>query len=315
MRRTRGWRTLGVAGLRDPAELESAASTSERTLMADTGNIGTRPRSPFPPDAIELYLHDADRLEAINGPFGAAMLDTARLRPGERVVDVGCGTGTTTIEAARRVVPGGSAVGVDISAPLIDAARTRAGDAGVEAVEFVEADAQRLPFPEGGFDAVVSRFGIMFFDDPDAAFANLGRAVRPGGRLVVVCPNDPLQTEWVAIAFAAAAPHVGLPDLGPFGSPGPFAFADGDRLRGALQAGGFIDITLEAITRPVRIGDDVDDVTAFITSLPEARQVFDGKPGDKVAAAVEALRDGFAPHARPDGVVVNQTAWLAAARR
>ena len=182
-------------------------------------------------------------------------------------------------------------------------------------VEFLDADAQRHAFPEATFDAVISRFGIMFFDGPEAAFANLGRAVRPGGRLVVVCPNDPLQSEWVTIAFGAAAPHVGLPDVGPPGTPGPFAFADGDRLDRAIRAGGFHEIRLETITRPIRMGDDIDDVAAFITSLPESQRLFLGKPAENVAAAVAALRQGFAPYARPDGVVVNGSAWLASARR
>jgi len=283
--------------------------------MAATDKVTTEPRQHWPREATELYLREADRLEAINGPFGVAMFDTVRLEPGERVLDVGCGPGATTLEAARRVAPGGAAVGVDISAALLDVARQRAAAAGVDNVEFLEGDAQVHPFGDAAFDAVISRFGIMFFEDPDAAFANLGHAVRPGGRLVIVCPNDPLQSEWVAVAFAAAAPHVGLPDLGPPGTPGPFAFADANRLERAIRAGGFREVTFEAITRPIRIGDNVDDVTAFITSLPESHQLFKGKPEANVAAAVEALRAGFAPYAGPDGVVLNESAWLASARR
>jgi SAM-dependent methyltransferase len=263
----------------------------------------------------ELYIREADRLEAINGPFGEAMLDVARLQPSERVLDVGCGQGTTTLRAAQGVAPDGTAVGVDISAPLVALARQRAAAAGVGNVAFIHADAQAHPFQEHGFDAVISRFGTMFFQDPEAAFANLGRAIRQGGRLAIVCPNDPLKTEWVAVAFAAAAPQVGIPDLGPPGAPGPFAFADGDRLRRVLQAGGFHEITLQAVTRPIRMGDNAEDVTAFITSLPEARQLFAGKPQDKVAAAIDALRQALVPYAGADGVVMNETAWLASAHR
>ena len=106
-----------------------------------------------------------------------------------------------------------------------------------------------------------------------------------------------------------------MPDLGPPGAPGPFAFADGDRLEQTIQSGGFHDVTLETVVRPIRIGDNVDDVATFITSLPEGRQLLAGKPRDKVAAAVDALKDGFAPYATPDGVIINDTAWLASARR
>jgi SAM-dependent methyltransferase len=283
--------------------------------MAIADKVTTAPRQHWPREATELYLREAGRIEAINGPFGDVMLDTAALQPGERVLDVGCGHGTTTLEAAQRVTPGGTALGVDISAPLVELARQRASAAGISNVEFLTADAQMHPFHEAGFDAMISRFGVMFFDDPDTAFANLGRAVRPGGRLVIVCPNDPLHSEWVAVAFTAAAPHVGLPDLGPPGAPGAFAFADGNRLERTIRKAGFEDVTLEAIIRPIRIGDNVDDVAAFITSLPEGQQLLAGKPADKVAAAVDALKEGFAPYAGPNGVIVNDAAWLASARR
>jgi SAM-dependent methyltransferase len=216
----------------------------------------------------ELYVREADRLEAINGPFGEVMLKAAGLQPGQRVLDVGCGQGTTTREAAQAVAPEGAAVGIDISAPLVAFARRQATAAGVDNIEFIHADAQTHPFQEQGFDAVISRFGTMFFQDPEAAFANLGRALRPGGRLAIVCPHDPSKTEWVAVAFAAAAPHVGIPDVGSPGAPGPFAFADGDRLRRVLQAGSFHDITLQAVTRAIRMGDDAEDVAASSPPCP-----------------------------------------------
>ena len=273
------------------------------------------PRHHWPTAATELYLRDAARIEAINGPFGAAMFDAVQLRAGERVLDVGCGLGTTTLDAARLVSRNGSAVGIDITVDLLDVARQNAAKAGLTNVEFVEADAQIHSFHEAEFDAIISRFGIMFFDDADAAFANMGRALRPGGRLVTVCPGDPLQSEWVTIAFAAAAPHVGLPDVGPPGTPGPFAFADPNRLTRALHAGGFGDVTVEKVTRSARFGNDIDDVVDYITSLPESRQLFAGQPDEKIAAAIDALREGFAPFAGPDGVVVGESAWLARASR
>jgi SAM-dependent methyltransferase len=259
-----------------------------------------------------VYSRETDRIEDINGPFGEVMLREARLESGERVLDVGCGAGSTTVEAARRVARAGSVLGIDISAPMLDLARRRAG---ADNVDFVEGDAQVHPFEDATFDAVISRFGIMFCEDPQAAFANLCRALRPGGRLVFVCPQDPFTSVWVTVAFAAAAPHVGIPDLGAPGSPGPFAFADGERLTRIVTAGGFRDVTLQALTKPIRLANDVDDVVGFITSLPVSQQLFAGKPADKVTAAVDALRESLTPYARPEGVVMNDTAWLASAHR
>lgn len=137
------------------------------------------------------YEEYSDTNEALLAPFGQAMLDAALLRPGERVLDVGCGHGTSPLEAAERVAASGRVVGVDISAVMLEPARQRVAAAGVDNVELLQADAQVHPFEPASFDVVISRFGMMFFDDPEAAFGNLARALQPGGRLVFVCPQDP----------------------------------------------------------------------------------------------------------------------------
>jgi SAM-dependent methyltransferase len=284
-------------------------------LLRQTDEINRAQREPWTGEGLQQYLQQRDRWEAIWRPFGAALLDAAALQPGERVLDVGCGEGVTTLEAAERVAPGGVVVGVDISAPMLALARQRAAAAGAEGVEYVEADAQAHRFEGRAFDAVISRFGTMFFADPDAAFSNLARALRPGGRLVSVCWQEPTKIEWAAMAIGAAATHLGLPDFGPPGAPGPFALADGARLSRFLEAGGFRDISLETVTRPHRVGDDVDDVVAFITSLDESRALFAGKPEDKIAIAVDAIRAALTPYAGPNGVVMDATAWLVSARR
>jgi len=283
--------------------------------MTGAHEAAAAPGQHWHEDITQLYLRERDRIEAMNGPFGDAMLDAASLTPGERVLDIGCGQGTTTVEAARQTAPSGEVLGVDISGPLLQEARRRAREGGVGNVDFVQADAQVYPFGEAAFDAVISRFGVMFFDDHDTAFANFATAVRPGGRLAIVCPAEPLQSEWIRIAFTAVAPHVGLPDLGPAGAPGTFAFADSDRLAATILRAGFRDVSIEAVIRPIRLGDDVLDVAAFVTSLPEGRQLLAGKPDAKVAAAADSLKTAFAPHAGPGGVIVDESAWLATARR
>ena len=262
------------------------------------------------------YQQHGERFEALAASFGQAMLDAARLQPGEWVLDVGCGYGTATIEAAERVAPSGRVVGVDISAAMLQPAHERVLAADLDNVDLLEADAQVHPFGAASFDAVISRFGTMFFDDPEAAFGNLARALRPGGRLVFVCWQDPLKSEWIAVALGAVVAQLGrAPDLGTPGAPGPFAFADGDRLARLIKAGGFRDVTIEDVTRPQRVGGDVDDAVEFVLALPESQQLFTGAPDHAVGAAIAALRAAFAPYAGLHGVVMDSTACLVAARR
>jgi SAM-dependent methyltransferase len=289
-------------------------------LLAATGQVSRAQREYqreyWATEGPRQYQQHVDRFEAMAAPFGQAMLDAARLQPGDRVLDVGCGHAITTIEAAERVAPTGRVVGVDISAAMLRPARQRVAAAGLNNIELLEADAQGHAFGAGSFDAVISRLGMMFFENPEAAFANLARALRPGGRLLFVSWQDPLKSEWIAVALAAAIPLLGrAPDLGTPGTAGPWAFADGDRLTRLITAGGFHDVRLETVTRPQRVGDDVDDAVGFVLSLPESQQLFAGAPEDTVAAAVAAVRAAFAPYAGPEGVVLDATAWLVSAHR
>lgn len=265
--------------------------------------------------AQEFWVREADRWDGTSGRFGDAMLEAADLAPGQRVLDVGCGAGSTTIAAARLVAPNGAAVGVDTSAPALALARERSVASGVDGVRFIEADAQVYPFEPGAFDAVISRFGTMFFDDPVAAFVNLRHSLRPSGRLAVVAWQGPFESEWTTVAVKVAIAHFGHPpDLGAPGGPGPFAFADGDRFRSVVTKGGFRDVTLAAIARPMLMGSDVDDVVGMVAATPQSKGLFAGQPEAKVRAAIAGLRDAFAPYARPEGVVMNGTAWLLTAR-
>lgn len=262
----------------------------------------------------QLYARHGERWQRMAAPYGTAILEAAALRPGERVLDVGCGHGASTMAAAEHVAPGGSVVGVDISAAMLQPARLAA--AGVDNVEFVQADAQVHPFAADAFDVVISQFGTMFFQDPRAAFANLRRALRPGGRMAWVCWQEPLRTGWIAVSMGVAVPLLGRPpELGEPGAPGPYALADGDRLRDLVTAAGFESVSLDAVTRPQLVGDDVDDTVGFVMSLPETQQLFAGAPAETLTAATAALRDAFAPHAGPRGVILDATAWLVTARR
>jgi len=263
----------------------------------------------------EHWVREAERFDAMNDAFGRAMLDAAQLERGHRVLDVGCGNGATTLQAAASVSPGGGALGVDISVPMLTLARKRAAEGHADGAEFLDADAQVHDFGEASFDRVVSRFGTMFFDDPEAAFANLHRATKPGGRLAIVCWQDVLASEWSAVPGGAAAAHLGFPDFGKPGSPGPYGLSDPDRLRQVVSSGGFANLEVEAVTCPMRMGDDPDDVVSFFTSLDIVSLWFAEHPEEKVAAAVADVREALAPFASSDGVVMSGSAWLASAER
>ncbi len=262
------------------------------------------------------WVVEADRYDAMTAGFGDRVLGAAALQTGERVIDVGCGAGATALESARRVRPGGTVLGVDISPPMLALAHERAATAGAEDVEFVRADAQVHDFGAGRWDAVVSRFGMMFFDAPDEAFANLARALRAGGRVAFTAWQGLESSEWIMAPGAPAAVHVGMPEGVEPNSPGPFGLADPDRTVQILEWAGYDRITIDETTQPMRIGDDVDDALAFFQSVPFVRDAVADAPPDRVAAALEAAREALVPYAGPEGVVMNENhAWLVTARR
>lgn len=262
------------------------------------------------------YVDEADRYDAMLAGFTEALMDAAALAPGERVIDVGCGNGATTLEAVERIRPGGRAMGVDVSAPMLEVARSRAEAAGARDVEFLQADAQVHDFGTASFDAVISRNGLMFFDDPDAAFSNLARALRPAGRLTFVAPQGLDRAAWIMVAGIAAAPHIGIPEgLAP-DTPGPYGLADPDRTRDILTRAGFDDIDLVAVTRPMCIGADIDDAVRFLRSMPIVDALFANASPEAQAAATEAVRDALVPYAGPEGVVMDENGeWLVSAQR
>lgn len=282
--------------------------------MSQATQVNLAERAFWAAEGPQQYAEHGTRWEAMMAPFGAAMFDAVALEPGEHVLDVGCGWGATTVDAAERVAPTGSVVGVDFSAQMLETARQRAS--GLDNITLLEADAQVHQFEPASFDAVISRFAAMLFEDPPAAFANLHRAVKPGGRLAFVCWQGPLNTEWVAVALGAAAGLMGRqPDLGEPGAPGPFAFADGDRARSLVEAGGFAEVRLQSVTRPQRIARDTDDAAEFVLAQPESKQLLDGASQQVRAAVADALREAFTPYAGPHGVVTDASAWLVTARR
>jgi SAM-dependent methyltransferase len=243
------------------------------------------------PTWIELEA----QFERIGGPPGRLVMDRLALSSGQRVVDVGCGLGPTTRALAAQVGDTGEAVGVDISEEMLAGARRHAERDGIGNVRFVLADVQEHDLGEGGFDAAFSRFGVMFFADPVAAFSNIRRSLRPDGQLAFVCWQTVFDNEWMLVPGMAAMSVVGdLPMPGP-DEPGPFSLADPDKVRSMLGAAGFGQVEVEPHNDVIVESEDrIPHVVDASVRMGPAREALREAPPElheKVRCAVEdALR-------------------------
>ncbi|KAA9152988.1 methyltransferase domain-containing protein [Amycolatopsis acidicola] len=221
---------------------------------------------------------------------------------GDAVLDVGCGTGVSTREAARFAA---SVLGADLSEVMLEHARQQSAD--LPNVRYLRADAQVHPFPEAGFDVVISRFGVMFFADPVAAFRNLARALRPGGRLAILVWQHREHNEWALAPLEALAPAKELPPPGP-----AFSFADPGRVEEILVTAGFHDVRFTDIREPVYYGPDPETAEGFVLGLQDPREALAASEDRRGALA--RLRNTLAGHATEDGVLFDSRTWLVRAR-
>lgn len=259
----------------------------------------------------------ADRVEPQIAPLGLAAMDALDFAAGERVLDVGCGCGQTTLQLGERVGPGGDVLGVDISGPMLVEARRRARAADVSHIGFQQADAQVHPFEPSSVDVVFSRFGIMFFEDPVAAFANLHGALRPGGQIGFVCWQELARNPWMMRPMAAVAALIELPPRPDPHAPGPFAFADAERVRGLLEEAGFESVAVESLEREVLVGGggSLDTTVQFLLQMGPAGAALREAGEDVRSRAADAVTEAIAPFATPDGVRMPAAAWRITAHR
>jgi SAM-dependent methyltransferase len=231
----------------------------------------------------------------------------------DHVLDIGCGAGQTTRQAAR-TAQAGSALGVDISAPAIERARELARAEGLRNVTFEHANAQVHRFPREHFDLAASRFGTMFFDDPGAAFANIRRALRPAGRLVMMVWQAHERNEWdVAIhqSLAAADEQAAIPA----GRPDPFSLADPPAVKKLLEAAGFADVAFTDVHEPVYYGPDVTAALDWVHGFACTSEVLKRLDPAAAARAAGRLREAFGAHLSDDGVWLDSRAWIVTAHR
>ncbi|MFD5076010.1 class I SAM-dependent methyltransferase [Streptomyces sp. NPDC058371] len=235
------------------------------------------------------------------------------IRPGDRVLDIGCGTGRTTREAARAASPG-TALGIDVSGPMLARARREAESEGLRNVEFVQADAQAHVFPPEHFSLGVSRFGTMFFADPVAAFANIGQALRPGARFVQLVWQAADRQEWHAAIRAALGRGHASPTSGP-AADDPFTLADPQVVAGALTAAGFTAVDVADVREPVSYGPDADRARAAVLQLWMAKELLTDLDAESAERALDRLGATLDAHDTGDGVWFDSRAWLVTARR
>jgi len=247
-------------------------------------------------------------------PYGLAAMEALGVAGGERVLDVGCGLGTTTRDLARRVGPTGSAVGVDVGAGGL--AKARAESSAAANASYLLADAQTHPFA-AEFDLCYSRFGLMFFDDPEAAFRNLRRALRPRGRLAAVVWGPPAACDWVTLPLRALRGL--LPSVGPPKSsgPGPFSLSGGQALAALLGQAAFSEARADPLPLPMRCGATAAQAASFLLRFgPAAAALREAGPeGERIRPRVEELLvEALAGRVSEQGVVLPSQALLVTAR-
>ena len=259
---------------------------------------------------VGAWAEIREPLELQLAPLGRHALAALAASSGESVLDIGCGGGETALDLARAVAPDGTVVGIDLSGAVLAFALNAAK--GCERVRFVQADAQVFPFEPASFDAAFSRFGVMFFADPTAAFINIRRSLRPNGRLAFVCWRALEENALDLVPLTAASAHLPPQFAHDPESPGPFAFANPDRVRGILEAASFEEIKITARDEQVGSGD-LDTMLAVCSSVGALGKVLRQNP-ELRAATLPALRSALAAHDGPDGVKLNAATWVVTAR-
>jgi len=251
--------------------------------------------------------------DIVLAPVSEILISRAQVKPGETVIDVGCGCGATSFDLIKQTSPGGHVTGVDISEQML--ARARELSPPGAPVEFVLADATVHPFPPSSADLLFSRFGVMFFAQPTDSFANMRKVLKPDGRLAFACWRTPRDNPWMILCLQDAYKHVPkLPELKP-DDPGPFSFASEERVHHILRSAGFLDIAMERVDLSLDIatGRGLEAALETVLAIGPTSRALDGQPADKVAAATQSIRATLAAHQKGDTVPLGGSIWIVTA--
>lgn len=251
-------------------------------------------------------------LDEMLAPYEKLLIQEGLQDDTRSVLDVGCGAGSTTLAAARRLRDVGSCVGVDISAALLEVAKARATGEKITNASFVCADAQSHSFEPKRFDAVISRFGVMFFDDPAAAFLNIRRAAKSGGLLKVVTWRSPAENPFMTTAARAAAPFLpSLPKPDPNG-PGQFGLSDPDRVRRVLDTSGWTSVDLRPVDVPTSVPEK--ELLAYVTKIGPVGIALKEVDEHTRERTVKAVHAAFAAFVTDGAARFNAACWVVTAR-
>lgn len=256
------------------------------------------------------WVEEQERMDTVLAPVSELLFDKAAVRPGETVLDVGCGCGSTALELARRVGPKGHVLGIDVSEPMLGHARHRGRH--LPHVKFIHADAAHHPFDKPFADLMVSRFGVMFFGDPALAFRNLRTALVGGGRTVFACWRTIAENPWMQVPLHAAYEHVArLPKPGPE-DPGPLSFADPERVTRILTAAGFAKPRFTPADLPIDIaaGEGLENAVSQSMKIGPTSRALQDQPDAVRAKVANSIRAVLKPYAKGNAVALNGGIWL-----
>lgn len=266
----------------------------------------------------ERWVANQARLDRMLDAYGREAIAAAAPAAGEQVLDIGCGAGAGSLEIAALVGPSGAVLGVDVSEPLVERARELAAE--TANARFQVADASRALLPVQEFDLLFSRFGVMFFDEPAAAFAHMRRALKPGGRLAFVCWRGAGENDWVRLPMKAVAPIVGPPAPPSPEAPGPFSFGDRTRVERILGEAGFIDVDFTPIDHPIVFGEGetrqaaIEDAVDLAFQVGPLTRALADQPDAVRQQAMPLVREAFSAKAVGEAVVIEGAGWVVTAR-
>jgi SAM-dependent methyltransferase len=268
-------------------------------------------------DAGKRWAQEDATMASLLEPVCEALMDHAGLKAGSNALDVGCGGGSQSLMLAQRLGPGDRVLGVDISAPMLAVATektSQVGDNGAQ-LEFLQADASDHSFEAGSFDLLFSRFGVMFFDDPVGAFRNLRQALADDGRLAFCCWQPLKDNDWTRIPLQAALQHVAMPETPDPNAPGPFAFADPERVRGILAEAGFGNIAIESHIRDIRFGaaPSLGESVRELAMIGPVSRLLAGQDAEVMEKVFFSMEEALSPFYKDGALLLPGAIWFVTA--